>query len=112
MLFPHLPCWASLVVQSVKNPPAMQETWVQSLGQEDPLEKGIATHSSYSYLKNSMDRGTWRVTDYGAARVGHNLVTKPPPPPRTLAMTGVSDGLYPVEGRPGLRWMRTAVEVS
>ena len=30
----------------VKNPPAMQETWVQSLGQEDPLEKGIATHST------------------------------------------------------------------
>ena len=38
--------WASLVVQLVKNPPAMQETWVQSLGWEDPLEKGKATHSS------------------------------------------------------------------
>ena len=38
--------WASLVVQSVKNLPAMQETWVQSLGWEDPLEKGKATHSS------------------------------------------------------------------
>ena len=37
---------ASLVVQLVKNPPAMQETWVQSLGWEDPLEKGSATHSS------------------------------------------------------------------
>ena len=37
---------ASLVVQTVKNPPAMQETWVQSLGWEDPLEKGKATHSS------------------------------------------------------------------
>ena len=36
---------ASLVVQSVKNLPAMQETWVQFLGQEDPLEKGMATHS-------------------------------------------------------------------
>ena len=36
----------SLVAQMVKNPPAMQETWVQSLGQEDPLEKGLATHSS------------------------------------------------------------------
>ena len=112
MLFPRLPRWASLVVQSVKNPPAMQETWVQSLGQEDPLEKGIATHSSYSYPKNSTDRGTWRVTAHGAARVRHNLATKPPPPPRTLAMTGVSDGLYPVEGRPGLRRMRTAVDVS
>ena len=38
--------WASLVDQLVKNPPAMQETWAQSLGWEDPLEKGTATHSS------------------------------------------------------------------
>ena len=37
---------ASLIAQLVKNPPAMQETTVQSLGQEDPLEKGKATHSS------------------------------------------------------------------
>ena len=37
---------ASLVVQSLKNLPAVQETWVQSLGQEDPLEKEMATHSS------------------------------------------------------------------
>ena len=38
--------WASLVAQLVKNPPAMWETWVPSLGWEDPLEKGKATHSS------------------------------------------------------------------
>ena len=38
--------WASLVVQIVKNLPEMQETYVQSLGWEDPLEKGMATHSS------------------------------------------------------------------
>ena len=38
--------WASLVAQTVKNLAAMQETWVQSLGQEDPLEEGMATHSS------------------------------------------------------------------
>ena len=38
--------WASLVAQMVKNLPAMQVTWVQSLGWEDPLEKGKATHSS------------------------------------------------------------------
>ena len=36
----------SLVAQTVKNLPTMQETWVQSLGQEDPLDKGMATHSS------------------------------------------------------------------
>ena len=38
--------WASLVAQLVKNPPAMQETWVQSLCWDDPLEKGKATHSN------------------------------------------------------------------
>ena len=38
--------WASLVAQLVKNPPAMLETWVQSLGWKDPLEKGMAAHSS------------------------------------------------------------------
>ena len=44
---PRYPIWgASLVVQTVKNLPAMQETWVRSLGREDPLEKGMATHSS------------------------------------------------------------------
>ena len=41
-----LPRWASLVAQLVKNPPAMWETWVLSLGWEDPLEKGKGTHSS------------------------------------------------------------------
>ena len=37
---------ASLVAQTVKNPPAKRETWVRSLGREDPLEEGMATHSS------------------------------------------------------------------
>ena len=39
--------WASLVAQLVKNPPATEETWVRSLGWEDPLEKGKATYSSF-----------------------------------------------------------------
>ena len=38
--------WAALVAQMVKNPPAIWETWVQSLGWEDPLEESMATHSS------------------------------------------------------------------
>ena len=42
----ELDYWASLVAQLVKNLPAVQETWIQSLGWEDPLEKGKATHSS------------------------------------------------------------------
>ena len=44
--YPLLYSWVSLVAQLVKNPPAMQETWVPSLGWEDTLEKGKATHSS------------------------------------------------------------------
>ena len=44
--------WASLVAQMVKNPPAMWETWVQSLGWEDPLEEGMATYSSILGLEN------------------------------------------------------------
>ena len=47
----------SLVVQTVKNPPAMQETRVQSLGQEDPLEKEMATHSSIPAWKIPWTRG-------------------------------------------------------
>ena len=47
---------ASLVVQLVKNPPAMQETLVQFLGLEDPLEEGLATHSSILAWTIPMDR--------------------------------------------------------
>ena len=43
-MFPQ--AWGSPMAQTVKYPPAMQETWVQSLGQEDPLEKEMATHSN------------------------------------------------------------------
>ena len=50
---------ASLVAQMVKNPPAMWETWVRSLGWEDPLEEGMATHSSILAWRIRMDRGTW-----------------------------------------------------
>ena len=46
----------------------MQETRVQSLDQEDPLEKGMATHSSTLGLENSTDRGAWWVTIYGVPK--------------------------------------------
>ena len=46
MIYYYTFIWASLVAQLVKNLPAMLETWVQSLGREDPLEDGMATHSS------------------------------------------------------------------
>ena len=48
------------MAQTVKNPPTMWETWVQSLGWEDPLEKGMATHSSILAWRIPMDRGDWR----------------------------------------------------
>ena len=53
--------WASLMVQSLKNPPVIQETWVQSLGREDPLEEGIAIHSSILAWRSLTDR---RLADY------------------------------------------------
>ena len=49
--------WASLVAQMVNNPPAMWETWVQSLGWEDPLEEGMAIYSSILAWRIPMDRG-------------------------------------------------------
>ena len=58
---------------------AVQETWVQFLGQEDPLEKDMATHSSILAWRVSMDRRAWQTTLHGVERVGHNLVTKSPP---------------------------------
>ena len=48
--------WASLMAQLVKNLPAMWDTWVQSLGWEDPLEKSMATHSSILAWRIAMDR--------------------------------------------------------
>ena len=49
----------------VKYRPGMQATLVQSLGWEDPLEKGLATHSNILCLGNPMDRGAWRATVHG-----------------------------------------------
>ena len=51
---------ASLVAQIVKNPPAMWDTWVRSLGWEDPLEEGMATHSSIVAWRILVDRGVWQ----------------------------------------------------
>ena len=54
-----------LVTQMVKNLPAMQETWVPSLGGEDPLEEGMATHSNILAWRIQMDRGAWWMTVHG-----------------------------------------------
>jgi len=60
--------WASLVAQKVKNPPAMRQIWVQSLGREDPLEEGMATHSSILVWRIPMDRGAWWATVHGVTK--------------------------------------------
>ena len=56
-----------MVTQMVKNLPAMQETWVRSLGWADPLEKGTATHSSILTWKIPYG-GAWQVTVHGVAK--------------------------------------------
>ena len=53
---------ASLVIQTVENLPAIWETWVRSLGWEDPLEEDMATHSSILALRIPIDKGTWWAT--------------------------------------------------
>ena len=60
--------WVSLVAQMVKNPPAMQETWVWSLGWEDPLEEGMPTHSRILAWRIPVDRGGWRATVCGVTK--------------------------------------------
>ena len=64
--------WASLVAQRVKSLPAMQETWVQSLGQEDPLEKEMATHSTTLAWKIPWTEKPGRLQSMGSQRVGHD----------------------------------------
>ena len=75
------------MTQSVKNPPAIQET---SCNEGDlSLIPGLGRYSGegngnslqYSCLKNSMDRGDWQVTVHGITRVGHDFSNKPPPSP-------------------------------
>ena len=56
------------MAQSVKNPPEMHETQIQSLCWEDPLKKGTATHSQYPCLENPMDRGAWWATVHGVTK--------------------------------------------
>ena len=65
------PLWyfgASLLAQSVDNPPAVQETWVRPLGWEDPLEEGKAIHSSILAWRIPMDRGNWRAAVHAVTK--------------------------------------------
>ena len=58
----------SLVAQSAKHRPAMRETWVRSLGWEDPLEKEYGNPLQYSGLENSMDGGAWWAIVHGITK--------------------------------------------
>ena len=64
--------WASLVARVVKNLLAMQETWVSSLGQEDPLEKGMPTHSSVLAWRIPRTEEPGGLQSMGSQRVGHD----------------------------------------
>ena len=57
--------WASLVARMTKNPTAMLETWVKSLGWEDPLEEGMSTQFIILSWRIPMDRGAWQTTVHG-----------------------------------------------
>ena len=63
--------WASLVAQTVKNLPAMQDTWVQSLGGEDHLEKEMATHSTVLAWRISWTEKPGGLQSTRSQRVGH-----------------------------------------
>ena len=69
-------CGASLLAQMVKNPLAMQETWVWSLGREDALKKEVATHSSILAWRISWTEETGGLQSTGSQRVRHHWVTK------------------------------------
>ena len=64
--------WASLVAQLGKNPPVVWETWVQSLGWKDPLEEGMATHSSILAWRIPWTEEPGGLQSMGSQRVGHN----------------------------------------
>ena len=69
---PEPPEKAFLVAQTVKNPPEMWETQVRSLGQEDPLEKGMATHSSILAWRVPWTEEPGGLQSMGSPRVGHD----------------------------------------
>ena len=77
--------WASLVAHLVKNLPAMPETWVRSLGWEDPLENGKATHSGILAW-----RIPWTILSMGSQKVGHDWATF------TFTFHIVSQGLHDI----------------
>ena len=69
---PPMDLWASLVAQRLKRLPGRRETWVQSLGREDPLENEMATHSSILAWRIPWTEEPGRLQSTGSQRVGHD----------------------------------------
>ena len=89
--------WASLVAHIVKNPPAMQDTWVQPLGGEDPLEEGMATHPGILAWRIPMDRIAWWATgssswDFSGKNTG-------------LGCHLLLQGVFPTRDETGVSWI-------
>ena len=61
------------MAQLVNNPPAMLDTWVQSLGWEDPMEESMAIHANILAWRIPMERGAWQATVHGAAKTQTQL---------------------------------------
>ena len=78
---------ASLVAQWLKNPPATQDMWVWSLGWEDPLKQEMAILSSILAWRIPRTEEPGGLQSMGSQRVGHDLVTKSPPPPYSYLST-------------------------
>ena len=99
--FQLFPCFgeASLVVQLMKSLPAMQETWVRFLGQEDPLEKEMATHSNILGWRIPWTEGPGGLQPMGSQSIRHDWATKPPPLPRCWGYYATETlwHMYPLE---------------
>ena len=84
---------ASLLAQSVKNVPAMQKPWCSIPGSGTSPGEGNGNPLQYSYLENPVDKGTWRATVYGVARVEHDWVT--------FTTTTTTNSFYSLSPTPG-----------
>ena len=89
---PYFPIWASLVAQTIKDLPAMKETWVEVLGGENPLEKGMATHSSIFAWRIPWTKEPGGLQSMGSQRVRHEWATNTSPSgPDHITWNGSSD---------------------
>ena len=83
----------------VTNPPAMRETWVQSLGREDPQEEGMATHSSILDWRIPWTEAPGRLQSMGSQGVGHNRVSKHSTARNRNRLTNIGTNLWSPRGR-------------